>query len=262
MKRKIIRIDEDLCTGCGACIPDCPEGALQLIDGKARLVSDLFCDGLGACIGTCPEGAISVEERDAEPYDEARVMMNIIPQGPNVIRAHLEHLLSHGQDDFLREALACLAENDVPVPDGFSVPLDRPPDGPRPETAPAPADRPSQLRQWPVQIMLVPTAAPFFDGADLLFAADCVPFAYAGFHEKLLRGRVCLVGCPKLDDARHYLEKITEIFRSNDIRSVMIAYMQVPCCGGLVRLVEEAIAASGKNIPLARQKISIKGEEL
>jgi ferredoxin len=286
MKRKIIRIDEDLCTGCGACIPDCPEGALQLIDGKARLVSDLFCDGLGACIGSCPEGAITVEERDAEPYDETRVMRNIIPQGPNVIRAHLEHLQSHGQDELLREAIACLVEDDIEVPPEFLaasacrcdetapasagggcpgarlMSLDPHPAAPLPKAQEPAADRQSRLRQWPVQIMLVPTTAPFLEGADLLFAADCVPFAYPEFHEKLLRGRVCLVGCPKFDDAQHYLEKITEIFRLNDIRSVMIAYMEVPCCGGLVRLVEAAMAASGKNIPLAKQKISIHGDQI
>jgi ferredoxin len=292
MKRKIIHIDEERCTGCGACIPDCPEGALQLIDGKARLISDLFCDGLGACIGSCPEDAITVEEREAEPYDETRVMANIIRQGENTIRAHLAHLRDHGEDELMREAIACLVENEIEIPAEFldskcacddlgAAPAARGPashgggcpgartmefdkDGrPRAEEGPSyPGPMPSQLRQWPVQIMLIPPQAPFLNGADLLFAADCVPFAYAGFHEELLKGRVCLTGCPKFDDVQHYLEKITGIFRLNDIKSVMIAYMEVPCCGGMVRIVEEALKASGKNIPLAKQKISIKGEVL
>jgi ferredoxin len=292
MKRKIIRIDDEKCNGCGLCIPDCPEGALQMIDGKARLISDLFCDGLGACIGSCPEGAITVEEREAEPYDETKVMANIVRQGPNVIKAHLEHLEDHGQDDLVREAMAYLVENDIEIPEGAlssrcgcndlgpvgggspaagphgpapcpgsrAVSID--PGPPHPvKGRPAPAGN-SMLRQWPVQIMLVPVSAPFFDGADLLFAADCVPFAYAGFHEKLLKGRICLVGCPKLDDAGHYTEKITEIFRQNEIKSIMIAYMEVPCCGGMMKIVEEALKASGKNIPVARQKISIRGDEM
>ena len=291
MKRKIITIDDEKCNGCGACIPDCPEGALQLIDGKARLISDLFCDGLGACIGSCPEDAISIEEREAEPYDESKVMANIVRHGTNTIKAHLAHLQDHGEDELLREAIAYLVENDIEVPAEFleskcacdeigDAPAvhDHPHGGgcpgarlmnfdkdasPCAEEEPAPAEaRPSRLSQWPVQIMLIPPHAPFLDGADLLFAADCVPIAYPEFHEKLLKGRVCLIGCPKFDDAQHYLEKITEMFKLNDVKSVMIAYMEVPCCGGMTRIVEEAIKASGKNIPLAKQMIGIKGDEL
>lgn len=285
MKRKIIKIDDEKCTGCGECIPDCPEGALQMIDGKARLISDLFCDGLGACIGSCPAGAITVEEREAEPYDESKVMANIVRQGENTIKAHLSHLRDHGEDELFREALAYLIENDIEIPSEFldskcaCDEIGQPPQhggcpGSRlmdfggktaydvEEDTAAAGTSPSRLGQWPVQIMLIPPHAPFLNGADLLFAADCVPFAYPDFHEKLLKGRVCLVGCPKLDDAQHYLEKITEIFRLNDVKSVMIAYMEVPCCTGLVRIVEEAIKGSGKNIPLAKQKIGIKGEEI
>jgi Fe-S-cluster-containing hydrogenase component 2 len=282
MKRKIISIDDAKCTGCGECIPDCPEGALQMIDGKARLISDLFCDGLGACMGSCPEGAITIEEREAEPYDESKVMANIARLGANTIKAHLAHLRDHGEDELMREAIAYLVENDIEVPPEFldskcacgevddvrgggcpgSRVMDFDMGGPRCDDEKAVAADPaaSRLRQWPVQIMLIPPHASFLKGADLLFAADCVPFAYAGFHEKLLKGRVCLIGCPKFDDAQHYLEKITDIFRLNDIKSVMIAYMEVPCCGGMVRIVEEALKASGKNIPLARQKISIRGD--
>lgn len=290
MKRKIITIDDEKCNGCGACIPDCAEGALQMIDGKARLISDLFCDGLGACIGSCPEGAISIEEREAEPYDETKVMAHIAKQGANTIKAHLAHMQDHGEDEFLREGIAYLVENDIEVPSEFlqskcacdeigEAPVEHgpPPGGGCPgarlmnldkETSPGELDpepvgtRPSRLNQWPVQIMLIPPHAPFLNGADLLFAADCVPIAYPEFHEKLLKGRVCLIGCPKFDDAQHYLEKITEIFKLNDVKSVMIAYMEVPCCGGMVRIIEEALKASGKNIPLAKQKIGIKGDEL
>jgi len=290
MKRKIITIDDEKCNGCGVCIPDCPEGALQMIDGKARLISDLFCDGLGACIGTCPEGAISIEEREAEAYDETKVMANVVKHGTNTIKAHLAHMQDHGEDEFLREAIAYLVENDIEVPAEFleskcacdeigeAPGAQGPPAGggcpgarlmnldkkaaPRVDD-PAPVEaRPSRLGHWPVQIMLIPPHAPFLDGADLLFAADCVPIAYPEFHEKLLKGRVCLIGCPKFDDAQHYLEKITEMFKLNDVKSVMIAYMEVPCCGGMTRIVEEALKASGKNIPLAKQMISIKGDEL
>lgn len=289
MKRKIITIDDKKCNGCGVCIPDCAEGALQMIDGKARLISDLFCDGLGACIGSCPEGAISIEEREAEPYDETKVMAHIAKQGANTIRAHLAHMQEHGEDEFLREGIAYLVENDIEVPSEFLQSkcacddIGEAPGGQGPsgggcpgarlmdlgkETSPGAQDpdpvgtRPSRLSQWPVQIMLIPPHAPFLNGADLLFAADCVPFAYPEFHEKLLKGRVCLIGCPKFDDAQHYLEKITEIFKLNDVKSIMIAYMEVPCCGGMVSIIEEALKASGKNIPLAKQKIGIKGNEL
>jgi ferredoxin len=303
MKREIITIDEERCTGCGLCIPNCPEGALQIIDGKARLVSDLFCDGLGACIGHCPEGAITTETRDAEPYDESTVMENIVRSGPNVIRAHLVHLRDHGQDEYFREALAFLVDRDIEIPAEFLEPAcgcgdeddtgmrsagcpgarivdfeseaatspatasEAPPATPAPNAGgtpspPASADRASRLRQWPVQLMLVPPNAPFLKGADLLVAADCVPFACAGFHETLLAGKVLLVGCPKFDDVEHYLEKLTSMFTLNDVRSVTVARMEVPCCGGLVRLVEQAIRDSGKKIPFVERVIGIRGNEL
>jgi Pyruvate/2-oxoacid:ferredoxin oxidoreductase delta subunit len=282
MKRQVIRIDEAGCTGCGLCIPNCPEGALQIIDGKARLVSDLFCDGLGACIGHCPEGAIATEEREAEPYDETKVMENIARQGPNVIKAHLDHLASHDQGEYLREAVAYLLEHDVEVPEKFfeSSCLGDEPESAEPRFGGCPGTRiinleangtcgepaagattPSELRQWPIQIMLVPPHAPFLKGADLLVAADCVPFAFADFHRTLLRGKVLLVGCPKLDDAQHYEKKLTEMLRQNDVRSVTVAHMEVPCCFGMVKLIESAIENSGKRIPLKTQMISVRGDE-
>lgn len=283
MKRQIITINDDKCTGCGLCIPNCPEGALQIIDGKARLVSDLSCDGLGACIGHCPEGAITTETREAEAYDESTVMENIARQGENVVRAHLKHLAEHGQDEYFREALAYLVDHDIEIPGEFlesscGSAATAAPEAPcggcpgsrvltfKADDAPGetvePKSRPSRLRQWPVQIMLVPPQAPFLKGADLLIAADCVPFAYADFHEKLLAGKVLLVGCPKLDDAQLYRDKLTEMFRGSDIASVTVAHMEVPCCFGMVKLVESAIEQSGKDIPFEARMISVKGEEL
>lgn len=281
MKREIITIDEARCTGCGLCVPNCPEGALQIIDGKARLVSDLFCDGLGACIGHCPEGAITVETREAEAYDERKVIANIARQGPNVVAAHLEHLASHGERGYVKQAVEYLEENGLDAPRSYrdsscrgaeagsaeshdgGCPGTRIVDmGPRDvcgEPA-AGASTPSELRQWPVQIMLVPPHAPFLNGADLLIAADCVAFAFADFHRSLLRGRVLLVGCPKLDDAGHYEEKIAEMFRQNDIRSVTVAHMEVPCCFGMVKLVTSALERSGKRIPFETRMITIRGE--
>ena len=303
MKRKIIRIDETKCTGCGQCIPDCPEGALQLIDGKARLVSDLFCDGLGACTGTCPEGAISVIEREAEPYDEAAVMETIVRQGLPVIRAHLEHLAGHGQVSLYNQAIEYLIEHGLPIPD--HTPPDRTghgkPSGHEPEPggeARTPAcgpDHPghtgshpfagcpgaaarsiprpghprpssgsmvaSELRQWPVQLSLLNPGALYFENADLLISADCAPFAYGGFHEDMLKGRILVIFCPKLDpDIDGYIEKLAEIFRRHTIRSIMVAHMEVPCCSGVRYVVDKALQKAGKAIPVKETTITIDGK--
>lgn len=272
MRRKIIEIDEKKCTGCGLCIPNCPEGALQIIDGKARLVSGLLCDGLGACIGHCPEGAIRVEEGEAEEYDERRVMENLVKGGRGVIRAHLDHLRSHGQREYLETALDFLKQKDITVPReergsaaSCGCPGAKVVDFEKERTV-SPGARgasaaESQLGQWPIQIRLVPPAAPFFRDADLLIAADCVPFAYAGFHDDLLRGKVLLVGCPKFDDAAMYQEKLTQILKAHDIRSVTVARMEVPCCYGLVKISRDAIRACGNEIPLREVEIGIKGEK-
>ncbi|MCM8761545.1 MAG: 4Fe-4S binding protein [Candidatus Omnitrophica bacterium] len=269
-KRKIIRIDENKCNGCGLCIPNCPEGALKIIDGKVRLISDLFCDGLGACIGHCPQGAITIEEREAELYDERKVMANIIKQGPNVIKEHLDHLRSHNEHGYLKEALAFLEEKGIEVPAGKSTHgrhvgcpgskiIDMRKDGYRGASVCVKLE--SQLSNWPVQIKLVPANAPYLRRAHLLIAADCVPFAYADFHEVLLKGKALLVGCPKLDDISCYAEKISAILRENYILSVTYAHMEVPCCSGLISVIEEAIAASGRNIPFKDVTISIRGEK-
>lgn len=279
-KRNIIKIDEKKCTGCGLCIPNCPEGALQMIDGKARLISDLFCDGLGACIGHCPEGAITIEEREAGPYDERRVMENIVKQGKNVIKAHLEHLKGHNQKEYLKEAIDSLKEKNIEIPLEETHPHSKHNhmqassgcpglqviDFSKKEKSLTKAGKTSkgisQLRQWPIQIMLLSPNAPYFKEADLLIAADCVPFAYPDFHSELLKGKVLLVGCPKLDDAEFYKNKITQILKDNDIKSITCAHMEVPCCFGLVQIVKSAIAESGKNIPFSAITISIKGEKL
>jgi NAD-dependent dihydropyrimidine dehydrogenase PreA subunit len=290
MKRDIITIDEEKCTGCGECVPNCPEGAIQIIDGKARLVSDLSCDGLGACIGHCPEGAMSVENREADPYDERKVMVNIIKAGPATIKAHLLHLKDHNQAEFLTQALAYLRENGITPPDlsagegatahagcpGMKVIDFREEAGNQGDSAAAdqsvagqgaggkglenPAAR-SELRQWPVQLRLLNANAPYFQDSDLVIAADCVPFAYPGFHSRFLKGKTLIILCPKLDKVlEQYLEKLTEIFKSNNVKSITLAHMEVPCCFGLSRLVEEALKRSGKNIIMKDYTVSIKGE--
>jgi NAD-dependent dihydropyrimidine dehydrogenase PreA subunit len=303
MKRKIISVDEEKCTGCGQCIPDCPEGALQIIEGKARLVSDLFCDGLGACIGTCPEGAISIIEREAVPYDEKTVMATIAQQGAPVIKAHLEHLAGHGQTDLYNQAIEYLIENGTPIPD-HTAPERRkhaahpcagqPAAGRMGEGTCSPGVHPvhpfagcpgsaalsitrhssktglplqpstgqaaSELRQWPVQLGLLNPAAPYFENADLLVSADCVPFAYADFHKEILQGKILIIFCPKLDaDMEGYIEKLAEIFTRHAIRSITVSRMEVPCCGGVRYVVDKALEKAGKKIPVEEKTISIQG---
>ncbi len=280
VKRKVIKIDEEKCTGCGLCVPDCPEGALQIIDGKARLISDLFCDGLGACIGSCPEGAITIEERDAEPYDEKKVMKNIVKAGKNTITAHLMHLKEHSQMEYLHQAMAYLKENntDFPIEDFIAEVHGAP--GKHPHAGACPGSKPmswgekkekrvsvgkppagiqSELRNWPVQLMLVNPQAPYLKHAELLISADCVPFAYAGFHQDFVKDKIVLVGCPKLDDIEFYKEKLTQIFKAANPASITVARMEVPCCGGLVTGVQEAIKRAGKKIPFCEITVSIKG---
>lgn len=273
VKRNIIKIDGKKCNGCSLCIPNCPEGAIQIIDGKARLISDLFCDGLGACIGHCPEEAITIEEREAEPYDEEKVMKNIAKQGKNVIKAHLEHLKEHDKKEYLKQALDYLKEKniklnlneDIKTPAFHSCPGSRMIDlrGEKEETSSnSKARQDSELRQWPIQFHLVPVNAPYFNDADLLIAADCVPFAYANFHSDFLKDKILMIGCPKLDDIEYYEEKLTDILKSNNIKSITIVNMEVPCCFGLQNLTENAIRNSGKVISLKQSIISIQGKKL
>ena len=282
VKRQIIKINEELCTGCGECIPNCPEGALQIIDDKARIISDLFCDGLGACIGHCPEGAISIEDREAEEYDERKVMENVVKQGKNVIKAHLEHLKNHDQMEYLQQAILYLREKEMDIPhfgissscgngdikEMHSCPgsamMDFREDSKQIDISQKDLSTPkqkSQLRQWPVQLKLVPVHAPYLKDADLLVAADCVPFTYANFHEDFLKGKIMVVGCPKLDDIEFYQKKLTEILKQNNIKSVTLVNMEVPCCFGMQHALENAIKDSGKVIPFRQTIITIRGEK-
>jgi len=232
--RKIVQIDEEKCNGCGLCIPNCAEGALQIIDGKAKLVSEKFCDGLGACLGHCPEDAITVIEREASDFDE------------KAVEVHL-----HKQKEAQPQPVftGCPSSRAM----HFKAPKAE-------EATNSTASSFSQLTHWPVQLKLVPINAPYFQDADLLIAADCVPFAYPNFHEYFLKGKAVVVGCPKLDDIQLYKEKLTEIFKTNSIKSVTVPYMEVPCCFGLFKVTEDAMAASGKNIPLKKVKIGVRGE--
>ncbi len=267
MKRNIIEIDEQKCNGCGLCIPNCPEGALQIIDGKARLISDLFCDGLGACIGECPQGAIRTVQREAEPYDERKVMANIVKQGENTIAAHLKHLKSHGEFKLYELAVAYLQENHIAVPN-----LEAPgklPCGCPGTLAKKLAEKPagvlsggaSALRQWPVQLKLLNPAAEYFDNADLLVSADCVAHAYGAFHRDFLAGKILIVFCPKLDsDIEGYVTKLAEIIRLHPIQSITVARMEVPCCGGTVAIVQKAVDLAGKTLDIKIITVGINGD--
>lgn len=269
-KRKIIKIDEKKCNGCSLCIPNCPEGALRIIDGKARLISDLFCDGLGACIGYCPQGAIQVIEREAEPYDERKVMANIVKQGTNVIKAHLEHLRYHGEIGFLNEAQKYLKEKKIknPLENEEKFAPCACPGSKMMDLREKPAKKgtvamaqDSELRQWPIQLHLVPPNAPYFNNADLLIVADCVGFANPNLHQKLIKGKTIAIGCPKLDDTERYKEKIKAIIQMNNLKSITVAIMEVPCCRGLSMVCQEALAESGKKVLLKEIIIGIDGEE-
>ena len=252
--RKIIRIDESKCDGCGLCVPSCAEGAIRIVDGKARLVSETFCDGLGACLGECPRGAISLEDREAEAFDQeaadhhVKTASSAPPAGTTApapkAAAPRGQAHSGGCPGAAARSLFARAG---------AVPAD--PDG-------SPLEIASRLGNWPVQLMLLPVQAPFYQGADLLVAADCVPFAFADFHRRFLTGKAVAVGCPKLDDGSVYRNKLARIFSDNDIRSVHVVFMEVPCCAGLVHLVREALAACGKPIPATATRISLRGEIL
>jgi ferredoxin len=295
MKRTIINIDEDLCNGCGDCIPNCHEGALQIIDGKARLISDLMCDGLGACVGHCPLGAITMEEREAEPYNETLVMEQIVKKGRNTVLAHIAHLRNHDQKEFLQEAIEYIRKNNVDLSPGGT--LDKRNEQPTikqvraehkhahgggcPGSAMAdfrenkqeilahnhthePAGNGggrSELRQWPVQLHLLNPNAPYFRDADIVLAADCVAFAQGNFHQKFLKGKTLAIACPKLDSNQEsYLEKLTAMIQHGNINTLTVVIMEVPCCGGLERMAQMAIARSGKKIPMKLAMVSIQGE--
>jgi MinD superfamily P-loop ATPase containing an inserted ferredoxin domain len=240
MKRKILRIDEEKCSGCGLCINACHEGALQLIDGKARLVSESYCDGLGNCLPECPTGAITIEEREAEAFDEEAVKNHMNQNKISSENSNNSHnTLACGCPGTQAKVLAHAWQAETePVPSVENVP--------------------SQLGQWPCQIKLVPVSAPYFDNANLLIAADCTAFAYPNMHQRFMRNKITLIGCPKLDDI-DYAEKLTAILQQHEIKSVTVVRMEVPCCGGIAHAVKNALVNSGKMIPWRVVTISTEG---
>lgn len=239
MKRNIVEIDREKCDGCGLCVPSCAEGAIKIVDGKAVLAADNLCDGLGACLGECPRGAIRIIEREADAFDEQAV-------------EHYKGKIAVGSGTPVQHA----------VHHGGGCPGSRVMTGNntgKKDSADERNSRRSRLGQWPVQLKLVPVDAPFFEDADLLIAADCVPFAYADFHKDFLDGKALLVGCPKLDDNQYYTEKLAEIFLESTIRSITVVRMEVPCCGGIEAAVKRALVAVGRNIPLKVVSVGVDG---
>ncbi len=299
MKRDILKIEDELCNGCGLCVPNCHEGALQVIDGKVRLVSELMCDGLGACIGHCPEGAIKIESREAEPYSEALVMTKMKEKGKNTIIAHMKHLKDHRETGYLQEAVLYLKTNRTeldfdpdPVitevhnhgsvaaaaavlhaapqhaphhheggcPGSRTMVLEKPENYANNGTT---HDQPSELRQWPVQMHLVNPNAPYFRGSDLLLAADCVAFSMGGFHSNHLRGRSLAIACPKLDHGTDiYVEKLTAMIDISKVNTITVMMMEVPCCGGLLQMVRAALANASRKVPVKQMIVAINGEVL
>ncbi len=299
MLRDIIEIDEELCVGCGNCVPNCHQGALQIIDGKVRLLSDLMCEGLGACVGHCPTGAMRVSKREAQAYDEAQVMEKIIAGGNNVIRAHLEHLQQHKQDVYLAQALDILKQkgidNPMPTKNANLKPIaihtadaghvsaasvhshqGGCPGAMARSLAPAaqtmqttesrsdgPASQSSELRQWPVQLHLLNPQAPYFSGADLLLAADCSAYAAGGFHAQFLKGKTLAIACPKLDDGQDsYATKLVAMIDQSKINTITVLIMEVPCCRGLLQLAQKAVAQAERKVPLKLAVLSLDGKLL
>jgi NAD-dependent dihydropyrimidine dehydrogenase PreA subunit len=246
MLRKIVTIDQDKCNGCGLCVPSCAEGAIAMINGKAVLAADNLCDGLGACLGECPQDAIKITEREADAFDETEVAKHLQAIGkiPDYGHGHHgnKHHGHHGQGG------GCPGSRAM----SFTPPVNG--------TATEADSRQSMLAQWPIQLHLVPTSAPYFQNADLLITADCVPFAYADFHKDYLVGKAVVIGCPKLDDNQIYLQKLTELFRNASLNSITVMRMEVPCCGGIVMTARQALAACGKDIPFKEVTIGIHGE--
>ncbi|MBN1768898.1 MAG: 4Fe-4S binding protein [Prolixibacteraceae bacterium] len=290
MKREIIKINEDLCNGCGLCIPNCHEGALQIIDGKARLISDLMCDGLGACIGYCPEGAISIEQRKAEPYNEAKVMADMIHKGKNTVVAHFKHLLDHNETGFLKEGIEYMEQSQANLSFTVEEVLDeiysnKIKSNEGCNTGGCPGSKPisfkaeglsmaspaeprkqqqaSQLGHWPVQLHLINPAAAYFKKADLLIAADCTAFTMGDFHSTWLKNKSVVIACPKLDSGIEvYINKIAGLIDEAMVNTITVLMMEVPCCGGLLRIVNEARQMTSRNVPVKAVVVSTKGAVL
>jgi NAD-dependent dihydropyrimidine dehydrogenase PreA subunit len=239
--RKIIEIDDDLCDGCGNCVPSCAEGALDIIDGKARVIADIYCDGLGACLGECPTGALRIVEREADEFDEEAVE-ELLAKQKTEKKPELSLPMSGGCPSARIESFS-------------------PPGSGQPATAKGEAPpRPSALTHWPVQIMLVPPTAPFLKDADLLVLADCVPVAFPTLHRDFLEGKAVMMGCPKFDDAEHYIEKFSQICSQSGIKSITSVIMEVPCCSALPMIVKKGMELSGVEIPMEEVVISTRGE--
>ena len=230
MARNIIQIDEEKCNGCGNCVTDCAEAALQVVNGKARLVREIYCDGLGACLGACPTGALTIVQKEADPFNE-------------------EATKKHIKEAETMSGCGCQGTKAVV----FSEKKE--------ENYGAAETRP-ELTNWPVQLKLIATNAPYLSGSDLLLAADCTAFSATNFHGRFIRGKKVIIACPKLDDSQLYYEKLTEMFKMNDIKSVSLVRMEVPCCGGLAYLAKQSIQASGKEIPYSEVVIGVKGDIL
>jgi len=272
MIRKIIEINEDKCDGCEECIISCPEGAIQMVNGKAKLVKDFYCDGLGACIGNCPQGAITVTEREAEAYDEKATMMNVMQQGEAVIQQHLDHLREHKEFELLKEAEQVLAEHKSQKPSlevaeeksacgcpgSQSMAFDQ-----VPKMTTDKVNEVSALTHWPIQMHLIAPHAPHFKYSNLLLAADCVPFSMANFHQKYLNDKTLAIACPKLDQNQQvYLDKLVSLIDDSEIQSLSVMVMQVPCCSGLVNLAQTALQQSKRDIPVNVTIVGIRGEIL
>ena len=282
MKRIIIKIDDALCNGCEACVKGCHEGALQMIDGKARLVSELYCDGLGACIGDCPVSAITQEVREAEPYDEIATIERMLPKGEKTILAHLKHLKEHGEFEYLKQGVHYLRSNNIKVdvssvhnleisttktvvgcPGSREMSLNPVANTSFKLASPTPSQNKSQLRQWQVQLHLLNPEAAYFRNADVLLAADCVAFTMADFHSRFLSGKILAIACPKLDSNKDaYVEKLKSMISISVINILTVIIMEVPCCGGLLQLALKAVDASLRKIPLKLIVVGVKGDIL
>ena len=286
MKRDIIEINEEKCTGCGQCVPNCHEGALQIIDGKVRLVSELMCDGLGACIGHCPEDAIRVINREAEPYDEVKVISEMVSKGLNTVTAHLRHLRDHKEHGYLKEAIDWLRDNEavsgiktdevikslahtteVRVAhmhhEGSSCPGSRERAIAAPVTEQVTGDIASELRHWPVQMHLINPASPAYRNADLLLSADCVAYSLGAFHNTFLRGKSLAIACPKLDTGTEtYIEKLVTMIDVARVNTITVMIMEVPCCSGLIKMVNIARQKASRKVPVKVIMVSIDGKIL
>lgn len=258
VKRKIIKIDEEKYNGCGSCIPNCPEQALQIIDTpkgpKAKLVKEFYCDGLGACLSSCPTGALTIEEKEANAYNEEATIARIKEVAPEILGAHLKHLAEHSQE--LPKSFIPKIPTNIPSCHSAQV-LHLEKEEKRQKEM---EEVSSELKQWPIQLHLVPPSTPYFNNVNLMLVADCVPFAYANFHQDFLKDNAIAIGCPKLDDVNTYIRKVEEIIRASNIKSIKIVHMVVPCCHGLVYIAKEAVHKSGEEIPLKSVVIGINGK--